>query len=174
MAIIMANLCLPSICAMVCSIPAFLPGSLLAASVLPEASFSRGDFAVACFCGSCLLRPLCHPGVLFAHWRVGPGLLGWACPCFCCYPGPSFLDSSFSTPPAGPLSGLQGTSMTGLSWMCLHHRAGDAPGIVYTIEACAESRCIYTQGPELHLEMVGQQEPVLLLDVSTLQGVSCT
>jgi hypothetical protein len=31
-------------------------------------------------------------------------------------------------------------------------------------------RLVYNQGPELHLDLVGQQEPVLILDVSTLQG----
>jgi hypothetical protein len=57
--------------------------------------------------------------------------------------------------------------------MCLelHQGAGGAPGL-FTTEACAASRRVYTQGPELHLDLVGQQEPMLLLDVSTrtLQG----
>ncbi len=50
------------------------------------------------------------------------------------------------------------------------HGAEVAPGLVYTTEACAASGRVYTQGLELHLDLVGQQEPVLLLDVSTLQG----
>ncbi len=44
-----------------------------------------------------------------------------------------------------------------------------APGLVYKTEACAASRRVYTQGPELHLDLVVQQEPVRLLDVSRLQ-----
>jgi hypothetical protein len=57
------------------------------------------------------------------------------------------------------------------SWMCLelHHRAGVAPEL-FTTEACAASRFVYTQGPELHMGLVGQQESVLLLDLSTLQS----
>ncbi len=31
-------------------------------------------------------------------------------------------------------------------------------------------RLVYNQGPKLHLDLAGQQEPVLILDVSTLQG----
>ncbi len=31
-------------------------------------------------------------------------------------------------------------------------------------------RLVCNQGPELHLDLVGQQEPVLILNVSTLQG----
>jgi hypothetical protein len=50
------------------------------------------------------------------------------------------------------------------------HGAEAAPGLVYTTEACAASRHVYTQGPELHLDLVGQQEPVLILAVSTVQG----
>jgi hypothetical protein len=45
-----------------------------------------------------------------------------------------------------------------------------ATGLIYTTEACAASRHVYTQGPELHLDLAGKQEPVLLLDVSTVQG----
>ena len=47
--------------------------------------------------------------------------------------------------------------------------AGAATGL-FTTEARAASRLGYTQGPELHLDLVGRQELVLLLDMSTLQG----
>ncbi len=33
---------------------------------------------------------------------------------------------------------------------------------------------VYTTGTELHLDLSGQQEPVLLLDVSTPRGLNCT
>ena len=42
-----------------------------------------------------------------------------------------------------------------------------APGRVYTVKACAAPGPVYTAGPELHLDMSVQQEPMLLLDVST-------
>ncbi len=32
---------------------------------------------------------------------------------------------------------------------------------------------VYTTGTELHLDLFGQQETVLLLDVSTPRGLSC-
>jgi hypothetical protein len=44
--------------------------------------------------------------------------------------------------------------------------------VVYTAEAYAVLECVQTtvQGPKLHLDLSGQQDPLLLLDVSTLQG----
>jgi hypothetical protein len=48
-------------------------------------------------------------------------------------------------------------------------------GQVYTTEACAASGRVYTtEGPELHLNVSGQQEPLLLLDLYSLQGLNCT
>ncbi len=52
---------------------------------------------------------------------------------------------------------------------CYTTGAGAATGL-FTAEASAASRLGYTQGPELHLDLVGRQELVLLLDMSTLQG----
>ncbi len=44
-----------------------------------------------------------------------------------------------------------------------------ALGRVLTTFVCAAPGRVYTrQGPELHLDMSGQQEPVMLLDMSTL------
>ncbi len=44
---------------------------------------------------------------------------------------------------------------------CYTTGAGAATGL-FTTEACAASRLGYTQGPELHLDLVGRQELVLL------------
>ncbi len=43
---------------------------------------------------------------------------------------------------------------------------------VYTAEFCAASGRVYSTGPELHLDVSGKQDPELLLDVSTPQGLS--
>jgi hypothetical protein len=44
-----------------------------------------------------------------------------------------------------------------------------ALGRVLTTCVCAAPGRVYTrQGPKLHLDMSGQQEPVMLLDMSTL------
>jgi hypothetical protein len=46
----------------------------------------------------------------------------------------------------------------------------DLPGLVRTTGACASPGRVYPWGPEIHLEyMPGQQEPMLLLGMSTLQ-----
>jgi hypothetical protein len=51
----------------------------------------------------------------------------------------------------------------------LYHGDLAAPGLV-SITDCASPRRVYTTGTELHLDLSGQQEPVLLLDMSTPQG----
>ncbi len=58
------------------------------------------------------------------------------------------------------------------SWKCLqHYSTSAAPGCVRTTGAFAASGCVYnTIAPQLHLDVSGQQEPLLLLDVSTLQS----
>jgi hypothetical protein len=53
------------------------------------------------------------------------------------------------------------------TWTCLHHR-----GLCCTWTTVGMSS---PQGPELHIYMSGQQEPLLLLDVTTLyRGLRCT
>jgi hypothetical protein len=46
----------------------------------------------------------------------------------------------------------------------------DLPRLVWTTGACAAHENSITQRPELHLNASGQQEPLLLPDVATLQG----
>ncbi len=60
------------------------------------------------------------------------------------------------------------------SWTCLKYRTWAAPGRVYTKDVCAAPGRVYNTGSELHLDLSGQQEPLMLLDESTLLGLSCT
>jgi hypothetical protein len=59
-------------------------------------------------------------------------------------------------------------------WMCLHHR-----GLNTWTYSGPQMHVLHLdlstpQGYELHLYVSRQQEPFLLLDLSTLQGMSCT
>ncbi len=56
------------------------------------------------------------------------------------------------------------------TWTCLYHRG------LRSILTCLDNKSLcwsgrsIPQGPELHLDVSGQQEPLLLLDVATQQG----
>jgi hypothetical protein len=65
------------------------------------------------------------------------------------------------------------------SWSCLHYVTCTSTCLHYrslsftwlwTTGALLILNVSTSQGPELHLDMSGQQEPLLLLDVSSLQG----
>ncbi len=60
------------------------------------------------------------------------------------------------------------------TWTYLVYRNLCCNGRVYTTKACAAFSVSTPQGPELHLNLSGQEEPLLLLDVSALEGLSCT
>jgi hypothetical protein len=54
--------------------------------------------------------------------------------------------------------------------MCLHYIGMCCTGRFLHQRAGAAPRLVYTQGPELHLDLARLQQPVMILDVSTLQG----
>jgi hypothetical protein len=52
----------------------------------------------------------------------------------------------------------------------VHHRDLSYTWTCWTTGACAAPGRVYTTGSRLHLDVYGQQDPLLLSDVSTLQG----
>ncbi len=73
--------------------------------------------------------------------------------------------------PQGPELHLVLSDYKGFSYIgtCLHTGAGAAPGHIYITEAYASPEGVYTTGAVLHLDVSGHQEPMLFLDVFTMQ-----
>ncbi len=173
-----------------------------------DVSTPQGPWAAPRLVYTTLHRSLLHPYVstVYTHWGLRCTWTVYITEA-CAPPGRVYTTEAWAAPGrvwttgAFAASGCDYINYRDMSctWTYLPtEEACAALGLVYTTEACAAPQRFYTLGPELHLNVFGQQEPllhpyvstptgawdalelstlqkpVLLLDVSIPQSLSCT